>query len=105
LLQPQILPAFASIASQKFGINENVAFIIAFTLQECKYKLKTLLGVSDEYYKHCKIFPIYGAQDREEETLQQYGASSPVSCLIVTPPEPMVPPSNLQTTPKQSPST
>eukprot|EP00957_Ditylum_brightwellii_P186926 14234893-Ditylum_brightwellii.AAC.1 len=27
---------------------------------EAKFKLKTALGVSDDYYRHCKMFPIYG---------------------------------------------
>jgi hypothetical protein len=37
----RILPSFASITSWKFGIHKNVAFVMASTLQECKYKLKT----------------------------------------------------------------
>jgi hypothetical protein len=70
-----LLPSFASIASQKFGIHENVASVMASTLQECKYKLKTLLGISDEYFKHCKIFPIYG-------TRQKSGNSPAIWCII-----------------------
>ena len=30
-------------------------------LKEAKYRLKTALGVSDEYYQHCTTFPIYGS--------------------------------------------
>jgi hypothetical protein len=71
----RILPAFATIASQKFEIHKNVAFVMATTLQECKYKLKTLLGISDEYYKHCKFFPIYG-------TGQGSGNSPAIWCII-----------------------
>jgi hypothetical protein len=75
LCYDRILPAFATIASRKFGIHKNVAFVMVTTLQECKYKLKTLLGISDEYYKHCKIFPIYG-------TGQSRGNSPAIWCII-----------------------
>jgi hypothetical protein len=71
----RILPSFASIASRKFGIHKNVAFVMASTLQECKYKLKTLLGISDKLYKHCKIFPIYG-------TGEGSGNSPAIWCII-----------------------
>eukprot|EP00957_Ditylum_brightwellii_P156761 11931476-Ditylum_brightwellii.AAC.1 len=30
-------------------------------LEQVKYTLKTALGVSKEYYQHCKTFPIYGS--------------------------------------------
>ena len=33
---------------------------MANTLKECKYKLKTMLGVSEEYFTHCSFTPIYG---------------------------------------------
>jgi hypothetical protein len=71
----RILPFFVSVASRKFGIHKNVAFVMASTLQECKYKLKTLLGVSDQFYKHCKFFPIYG-------TGQGSGNSPTIWCII-----------------------
>jgi hypothetical protein len=70
-----ILPSFTSIASHKFGIHKNVAFVMASTLQECKYKLKTLLGVSEQFYQHCSIFPIYG-------TGQGSGNSPAIWCII-----------------------
>eukprot|EP00957_Ditylum_brightwellii_P073402 5578146-Ditylum_brightwellii.AAC.1 len=38
-----------------------VTFAHANTLEEAKYKLKTALGVSDDYYTHCELFPIYGS--------------------------------------------
>jgi hypothetical protein len=71
----RILPSLASVASRKYGIHKNVAFVMASTLQECKYKLKTLLGVSEEFYRHCKIFPIYG-------TGQGSGNSPAIWCII-----------------------
>jgi hypothetical protein len=71
----RILPSFASVVSRKFGISKNVAFVMASTLQECKYKLKTLLGVSEDFYKHCQMFPIYC-------TGQGSGNSPVIWCII-----------------------
>ena len=34
---------------------------MAQTLLEAKYKLKTSLGLSDQYYKHTSVSPIYGS--------------------------------------------
>ena len=71
----RIIASIASIVSRKFGITSNVAFIMADTLETCKYKLKTMLGVSEEFYQHCKLFPIYG-------TGQGSGNSPVIWCLI-----------------------
>jgi hypothetical protein len=100
----RILPAFATIASRKFGIHKNVAFVMATTLEECKYKLKTLLGISNEYYKHCKIFPIYGTGQGSGNSPAIW-SSSAVFCLTVMHPGLMAPHSSLQTAPRVSPST
>lgn len=56
----RILAAIASITSRKYGLHRNVALLNARTLQEARYKLKTALGVTEEFYQHCEIFPIYG---------------------------------------------
>jgi hypothetical protein len=48
----------------------------ASTLKEAKYKLETLLGVSDEFYQNCTAYPIYGAG--------QGSGNSPVIWLIVS---------------------
>jgi hypothetical protein len=50
----------ASIACRKFGLHKNIAFVWAKTLEEAKYKLRTMLGLSEESYSHCVTFPIYG---------------------------------------------
>ena len=57
----RILPSIASIASRSFGTPANVCYVMATTLLEARYKLKTSLGLSESYYKHCKEFPIYGS--------------------------------------------
>lgn len=56
----RILASIASITSRKFGLHKNVAFVMARTLEEAKYKLKTALGVTDSFYQHCELFPIHG---------------------------------------------
>jgi len=38
----RILPNMASIACQKFGLHKNMAFVWAKTLEEAKYKLRTM---------------------------------------------------------------
>jgi hypothetical protein len=48
----------------------------ARTLKEAKYKLKILLGVSDEFCQNCTAYPIYGTG--------QGSANSPVIWLIVS---------------------
>ena len=57
----RILPSIASIASRSFGTPANVCYVMATTLLEARYKLKTSLGLSESYYKHCENFPIYGS--------------------------------------------
>ena len=56
----RILASIACIASHKFGTPKSVTLVMANTLKECKYKLKTMLGVSEEYFSHCSFTPIYG---------------------------------------------
>jgi hypothetical protein len=72
----RIIPALASLIGRKHGIHQNVVFVNASTLTEAKYKLKTLLGVSDKFYKDCTVHPIYGTS--------QGRANSPVIWLIVS---------------------
>ena len=71
----RILAAIASITSRKFGMHRNVTLVMANTLKECKYRLKTMLGVSETFYQHCEIFPIYG-------TGQGSGNSPAIWCII-----------------------
>eukprot|EP00957_Ditylum_brightwellii_P159116 12109756-Ditylum_brightwellii.AAC.1 len=57
----QILPNVSSLVAQNFGLHKNVTFTHATTLEKAKYCLETALGVSDEYYQHCLLYPIYGS--------------------------------------------
>eukprot|EP00957_Ditylum_brightwellii_P192512 14658037-Ditylum_brightwellii.AAC.1 len=61
LCYDRILPNVSSLVAQKFGLHKNVTFAHATTLEKAKYHLKTALGVSDEYYQHCHLYPIYGS--------------------------------------------
>eukprot|EP00957_Ditylum_brightwellii_P133321 10165316-Ditylum_brightwellii.AAC.1 len=45
-------------------------------LEEAKFKLKTALGVSDEFYQHCQAFPIYSTD--------QGSTNSPTIWLIIS---------------------
>lgn len=71
----RIIPALASLLGRKFGLHRNVVFVHATTLAETKYKLKTSLGISDEFYSNCQAFPIYG-------TGQGSGNSPAIWCII-----------------------
>ena len=71
----RIIPALASLIGRKFGLHKNVVFVHANTLEETKYKLKTSMGVSEEFYANCKAFPIYG-------TGQGSGNSPAIWCIV-----------------------
>ncbi len=66
----------ANLMSRKFGMHRKVCFVQGNTLQEIRYKLKTLLGVSDEDYQHCELYPIYGTG--------QGSGSSPGIWLVIS---------------------
>eukprot|EP00957_Ditylum_brightwellii_P194116 14783077-Ditylum_brightwellii.AAC.1 len=42
-------------------MSHDIIFVHDNTLEEAKYRLKTVLGVSDDYYTHSELFPIYGS--------------------------------------------
>eukprot|EP00957_Ditylum_brightwellii_P173845 13235002-Ditylum_brightwellii.AAC.1 len=54
-----ILPNVSSLVTRKKSLSKDVTVVHATTLEEAKYWLKTTLGVSDSYYFHCQIYPIY----------------------------------------------
>eukprot|EP00957_Ditylum_brightwellii_P087134 6631496-Ditylum_brightwellii.AAC.1 len=41
------------------GIAQNITVVHATILAEAKFKPKTALGVSNDFYQHCEAFPIY----------------------------------------------
>ena len=72
----RIIPGVGNLASRSHGLHRNVAIVQGSTLQEVKYHLKTQLGVTDEYYQHCTISPIYGTG--------QGSGNSPTVWLVVS---------------------
>eukprot|EP00957_Ditylum_brightwellii_P036999 2801565-Ditylum_brightwellii.AAC.1 len=55
------LPNVSSLVVKKKGLHKNIIFVHAQTLKKAKYRLKTALGVSNEYYQHFITFPIYSS--------------------------------------------
>ncbi len=48
----QLIPALASLLGRGLGLHRNVIFVNASTLQQAKYKLRTAMGISDDYTTH-----------------------------------------------------
>eukprot|EP00957_Ditylum_brightwellii_P140674 10715676-Ditylum_brightwellii.AAC.1 len=66
----------SSLVARKFGLHKNITFVHTTTLDQAKYCLKTALGVSDKYYQHCQLYPIYGSG--------QGATNSPQTWLIIS---------------------
>lgn len=67
--------SFRSLASRSLGQHHHINLINAQNLREAQYYLKTQLGVSNTFYKHCDLFPIHG-------TGQGAGNSPAIWCSI-----------------------
>jgi exonuclease III len=72
----RIIPNLASIVSRKYGLHRSVVYVHGKTLQEAKYHLKTQLGVSESFYEHSTLFPVYGTG--------QGSGSSPTIWLVIS---------------------
>ena len=59
LCYDRIIPNLANLIGQKKGLHRNITFVHASTLAEAKFKLKTALGLSKDYYQHYEAFLIY----------------------------------------------
>jgi hypothetical protein len=57
----RIIPSIASLAARSFGQHQTLSFIHVTFFRQARYKYKTMLGLSDEEYSHCRLHPIYGA--------------------------------------------
>eukprot|EP00957_Ditylum_brightwellii_P187442 14275586-Ditylum_brightwellii.AAC.1 len=55
----RIIQNLANLVEQKKGLHRNITFVHASTLEEAKFKLKTGLEVSEDFYQHCEAFLIY----------------------------------------------
>jgi hypothetical protein len=56
----RIIPGLGNLASRSHGLNRTIAIVQGKTLSDVRYHLKTQLGVTDEFYQHSTISPIYG---------------------------------------------
>jgi hypothetical protein len=56
----RIIPGVGNLASRAHGLHRTVAIVQRTTLSEVKYHLKTQLGITDDFYQHCEMFPIFG---------------------------------------------
>ena len=72
----RIIPGIGNLASRIHGLHRYVVLVQGKTLEEVKYHLKTQLRVSDEFYQHCTITPIYGTG--------QGSGNSPTIWLVVS---------------------
>eukprot|EP00957_Ditylum_brightwellii_P167127 12722888-Ditylum_brightwellii.AAC.1 len=72
----RIIPGLENLIRWKKGTHYNAVFAHAKTLEESKFKLYTVLCVSEEFYQHCQAFPSYGAG--------QGSTNSPTIWLIIS---------------------
>eukprot|EP00957_Ditylum_brightwellii_P052837 4005558-Ditylum_brightwellii.AAC.1 len=72
----RIIPNIANLIGGKKGLTQNLMFVHDQTLEEVTFKLKTALGVCDEFYQHCQAFPIYG--------MGQGSTNSPTIWVIIS---------------------
>eukprot|EP00957_Ditylum_brightwellii_P181703 13842117-Ditylum_brightwellii.AAC.1 len=56
----RIIPNIDNFIGRKKGLHKSLTFVHALTLAEVKFKLKTALGVSNNFHQLCQAFPIYG---------------------------------------------
>ena len=71
----RIIPNLAALVSRKFGVPPSVVLSNITTLLYAKYRLKTELGTSVDYYQHNDEYPIYG-------TGQGSGNSPMIWCFL-----------------------
>ena len=72
----RIIPGVGNLASRSHGLHRNIAFVQGATLEDICYHLKTQLGVTDEHYQNCTIYPIYGTG--------QGSGNSPTIWLVIS---------------------
>ena len=51
----RIVMNLAGLISRSYGQHRSIVFINGNTLLQAKYVLKTKLGVSEDFYSHCKL--------------------------------------------------
>ena len=72
----RIIPGLGNLASRSHGLHRCVALVQGHTLEDVRYHLKTNLGITEENYTHCEIYPIYGTG--------QGSGNSPTVWLVIS---------------------
>jgi hypothetical protein len=72
----RIIPGLGNLASRSHGLNQTIAIVQGKTLSDVRYHLKTQLGVTDKFYQHSTISPIYGTG--------QGSGNSPTVWLVIS---------------------
>ena len=57
----RIIVSLASLINRKYGIHRKVVAIHASTLHQARFHLRTLSGISEQFYNHSIEFPVYGS--------------------------------------------
>jgi hypothetical protein len=57
----RIIIALASLINRKYGLHKRIVALHAKTLQQAKFHLRTIQGISEQSYSHSIQFPIYGS--------------------------------------------
>ena len=57
----RIIVALASLINRKYGLHRQVVTVHASTLQQARFHLRTINGISDQFYSHSIQFPVYGS--------------------------------------------
>ena len=73
----RILPWIASTCSRRVGIHRMVAATNCKTLEQAEFHLKTSMDTSEDFYRHCPEYPIYG-------TGQGSGNSPHLWCFVAS---------------------
>lgn len=71
----RILPSIAALSSRRMGMDKAVTLMNTSMLEEARYHLKTSLGISNQWYQHSDMQPIYG-------TGQGSGNSPAIWCFV-----------------------
>ena len=71
----RILAKVANLSSRRMGMNSSVILVNCQTLEQAKFRVKTTIGISQNWYKHSDAFPIHG-------TGQGSGNSPTIWCFI-----------------------
>jgi hypothetical protein len=92
----QILASLASLASRRHGVQRAVVMVSTKTLEKAKFKIKAMLGATEEFYQNFELFPIHRTGQGSGKIHLRFGVMSAASCSITTLKSHMERPLNLQ---------